>query len=310
VAVRALLVGLLLVSTPVAAESRHVMEPGETLLHVATASGCPVLEIQRRNHVNTTLLRAGTVVIVPSCTVRYRAQTREPAPLDDDDRARRALEVIDGRSHAARPRPLIARTVHERALSQDSQSLGQPWHGRLVDGAAFPDGDGYWLRRPDKAFGATHVVDGVRRAIAVVRRTYSDVHTLAIGDLSAETGGPLGRHHSHQSGLDVDIGFYFTRKPEGYPETFIAANGDLDLEATWALIEAFAATANDTGGVQMIFLDHSVQARLYRWAKSDGVSADKLSTILQYPRGPDAQSGIVRHWPSHLDHIHVRFKPR
>ena len=173
---------------------------------------------------------------------------------------------------------------------------------------AFPDGDGYWLRRPDKAFGAAHVVENVRRAIVEVRKTYSDVHTLAIGDLSAEHGGQLGRHASHQSGLDVDIGFYFTHKPDGYPESFVGANGDLDLEATWALIEAFANTANQSGGVQVIFLDHDVQARLYRWAKSDGISADKLQTILQYPRSADSQAGLVRHWPSHTDHIHVRFK--
>ena len=76
------------------------------------------------------------------------------------------------------------------------------------------------------------------------------------------------------------------------------------------MIEAFANTANTEGGVQMIFLDHAVQARLYRWAKSDGISADRLSTILQFPRNADSQAGIVRHWPSHSDHIHVRFKPR
>ncbi len=297
-----------------AAEGRHTMEPGETLLHVATATGCPVDAIKRANHVDTVLLRAGTVVVVPTCTVRTRSLTRDPlaGEGDADDRARRALEVIDGRPHAvARSRIVAARTVHERlSTSDDAQSVGLPWHGKLVGGTAFPDGDGYWLRRPDKAFGASHVVEHVRRAIADVRKTYSDVHTLAIGDLSAPDGGQLDRHHSHQSGLDVDVGFYFMRRPEGYPEQFVTANGDLDLEATWALIEAFARTADEEGGVQMIFLDHSIQARLYRWAKSEGISADKLSTILQYPRSPDTMAGIVRHWPSHSDHMHVRFKPR
>jgi len=299
---------LLLTSTTAVAGGRHKMERGETLEHVARAHGCDVELVKRVNRVDTVLLRAGTLVVIPDCTVRTRARVRELG--GDDDRARIALEVIDGK-----PRPRVAaRTVHERIgrleEGRPSQSLGQPWNGRLEGGKAFPDGDGYWLRRPDKAFGAVHVVEQVRRAIAEVRKTYSDVHTLAIGDLSAEHGGQLGRHASHQSGLDVDLGFYFTHKPDGYPETFVSANGDLDLEATWALIEAFANTAGDAGGVQMIFLDHAVQARLYRWAKSDGISADKLSAIMQYPRGADAQAGIVRHWPSHNDHIHVRFNPR
>lgn len=297
-------------ATPAIAGGRHRMERGETLEHVATAHGCDVELVKRVNNVDTVLLRAGTIVVIPDCTVRTRSRVRDLSTVNDDERARIALALIDGKPVE---RPRFARTVHERITRDDgspSQSVGQPWNGRLVGGKAFPDGDGYWLRRPDKAFGAAHVVEHVRRAIAEVRKTYSDVHTLAIGDLSAEHGGQLGRHVSHQSGLDVDIGFYFTHKPENYPQTFVGANGDLDLEATWALIEAFASTAGTTGGVQVIFLDHGVQARLYRWAKSDGVSAEKLSTILQYPRSADSGAGIVRHWPSHSDHIHVRFAPR
>jgi murein endopeptidase len=303
------LLGLIAATTPVAAGGRHRMERGETLEHVARAHGCDVELVKRLNNVDTVLVRAGTIVTIPDCTVRTRARVRD-LTNDDDERARRALEVIDGRP-IERPR-FAARTVHERISRADdrSQSMGQPWNGRLTGGKAFPDGDGYWLRRPDKAFGAVHVVENVRRAIAEVRKTYSDVHTLAIGDLSAEHGGQLGRHVSHQTGLDVDIGFYFTQKPEVYPRQFVSANGDLDLEATWALIEAFANTAREDGGVQVIFLDHGVQARLHRWARSDGISADKLSAILQYPRSADSQAGIVRHWPSHSDHIHVRFKPR
>ncbi|MBA2542128.1 MAG: penicillin-insensitive murein endopeptidase [Deltaproteobacteria bacterium] len=309
-----LAIGLLAAATNhVMAGGRHRMERGETLEHVARAHGCDVELVKRINNLDTVLVRAGTIVTIPDCTVRTRARVRDLPAGDDDERARRALEVIDGRPQE-RPRITAARTVHERVSRVDdgrsSQSLGQPWNGRLTGGKAFPDGDGYWLRRPEKAFGAAHVVEHVRRAIAEVRKTYSDVHTLAIGDLSAEHGGQLGRHVSHQTGLDVDIGFYFTHKPEVYPQQFVSANGDLDLEATWALIEAFANTARADGGVQLIFLDHGVQARLYRWARSDGISADKLSAILQYPRSADAQAGIVRHWPSHSDHIHVRFKPR
>ena len=247
--------GLLAIADPAFAGGRHRMERGETLEHVARAHGCDVELVKRVNNVDTVLLRAGRIVIIPDCTVRSRSRVRELGAGDDDDRARIALAVIDGKPvRSGRLPAAAARTVHERVPRTDdgaSQSVGQPWNGRLLGGKAFPDGDGYWLRRPDKAFGAAHVVDHVRRAIAEVRKTYSDVHTLAIGDLSAEHGGQLGRHASHQSGLDVDIGFYFTRKPEGYPHTFVAANGDLDLEATWALIEAFAATAGSQGGVHL-----------------------------------------------------------
>ncbi|MDQ3299780.1 MAG: hypothetical protein M3619_24640, partial [Myxococcota bacterium] len=78
---------------------------------------------------------------------------------------------------------------------------------------------------------------------------------------------------------------------------------------TWALLTAFARTSDLDDGVQMIFLDHAVQARLYKWARNRGTPDDQLADILQYPRGKDTQVGLVRHWPHHGDHLHVRFKP-
>ena len=39
-----------------------------------------------------------------------------------------------------------------------------------------------------------------------------------------------------------DVGFYFQTMPEGYPDKFAAADANLDLEATWALLTAFART--------------------------------------------------------------------
>ncbi|MBA3396075.1 MAG: penicillin-insensitive murein endopeptidase [Deltaproteobacteria bacterium] len=200
-------------------------------------------------------------------------------------------------------------TDAEINLDPSSRSLGVPWRGRLRGAERLPAGEGYRIRRPTRAFGAAHVVDHLQRAITIVRALYPDVHTLAIGDLSAQHGGKLDNHRSHQSGLDVDLGFYFHAMPAGYPDRFASANADLDLGATWALLTAFARTSDLDDGVQMIFLDHAVQARLYKWARNRGTPDDQLADILQYPRGKDTQVGLVRHWPHHGDHLHVRFKP-
>ena len=96
--------------------------------------------------------------------------------------------------------------------------------------------------------------------------------------------------------------------PAGYPEAFAAASAALDLEATWALLGSFARTTQLDTGVAMIFLDYDVQARLYRWAKARGTPEDELEFLFQYPRGKDALAGLVRHWPHHADHMHVRFR--
>jgi murein endopeptidase len=200
------------------------------------------------------------------------------ASADDGDvaKARHALAVIDGTVGAT--------------------SIGEPWHGSLEGGVHLEAGPGYTIRRPARAFGAPHVLAQLKQSIAVVRALYPDVPTIAIWDLSAEHGGKISDHHSHQSGLDVDIGFYYTHGTE------------LDLEATWALLAAFARTADRDDGVSMIFLDYELQRRLYAWARARGTPDDELAYMLQYPRGKSELAGLVRHWPGHTDHLHVRWK--
>ncbi len=183
-----------------------------------------------------------------------------------------------------------------------------PWNGKLGNGEKLEPGDGYEIRRPSRAYGAPHVIEHLRDAIAEVRALYPDVHTLAIGDLSAEHGGKISSHRSHQSGLDVDVGFYFRHLPAGYPDAFAVGDGSLDFDATWALIAAFARSSGERTGVEMIFLDYSVQRRIYDWAQAHGVPEGELEAVFQYPHGQSATSGLVRHWPNHTDHFHVRFK--
>lgn len=277
-----------------ASADRYVIQRGETLEHVANAKGCSVETLQRANNLKTTLVRAGTSIEVPDCSLRTRARVRtrtKPTTVDDDDKAAAALSVIDGA------------TWQPQAPTPSSPA--QPADGF----ASLAEGEGYELRRPQRAYGERHVIEHLRSTIAVVRALYPDVHTLAIGDISAAHGGKLDNHKSHRTGLDVDVGFYFKKMPDGYPDKFVGANADLDLEATWALLVAFARTQEVDDGVEIIFCDYAVQKRLYDWARARGTPDEDLAELLQYPRGKDSMSGLVRHWPNHSDHLHVRFKP-
>jgi hypothetical protein len=282
----------LLVSATASAE-RVVVQRGETLEHVAAAHGCTTSMVEHANHVDTSLVKAGTVVEVPNCgKIATRARTRERAPVDDDAKAKQALSVIDGAAWVAPPSP--------------GDAVGAPWAGKLANASKLEAGDGYVVKRPARSFGTKHLLDHLRGAIAEVRALYPNVPTLAIGDISAEYGGKISDHRSHQSGLDVDVGFYFT---SGAVTTFADANTAFDLEANWALLAAFTRIAALDDGVQMIFLDYDVQHRLYDFAKRRGTPDDELEYIFQYPRGRDELSGLVRHWPGHGNHFHVRFKP-
>lgn len=189
------------------------------------------------------------------------------------------------------------------------QSVGAPWSGMLRDAAALPEGDGYVIRRPWRRFGTRATVDYVLRVITDMRDEFPDTHVLAIGDISAEHGGQITEHHSHQSGRDADIGLIYKHKPAGFPQSFIPATAEnLDCEATYALVSKFAATASEPGGAQVMFLDYDVQRLLYDWAKEHDVDEDKLDKIFQYPHGRGSSNGLVHHEPNHDNHLHVRFK--
>lgn len=245
---------------------------------------------------------------------------RASAHDDATTKARAALAVIDGTTWVdeSTPKPVRSARREHDADADDARRIAsrlQPWRATILGGGAqhasslsgaerLDEGDGIHVRRPQRAFGAPQVVEYVRRAVGEVRARYPDVPTLAIGDLSSEHGGALAGHVSHRSGHDVDVGFYFKHAVSGFAD----ANDDLDLDATWALLAAFARTADKKDGVQIIFLDYGVQKRLYAFAKSRGTPADELAFLFQYPAGKDAMIGLVRHWPNHANHLHVRFK--
>jgi murein endopeptidase len=214
-----------------------------------------------------------------------------------------------GHTRAARVSAAASRsTAHEDTSRQTGQSVGAPWAGSLHDATRFPDGDGYVIRRPWRAFATRTTVEHVEHVVAEVRAAFPDRHVLGIGDFSQEHGGAISDHHSHQSGRDVDIGLFYLDKPDSYPREFIQATADnLDCEATLGMVERFAATAKEDGGVQMMFLDYDVQGLLYHWGLDHGVSEAKLDRLFQFAHGRGSMDGLVHHVPGHQNHVHVRF---
>lgn len=264
--------------------ARIKIRSGDTLTVIAKRYDCTIEAIQRANDLDSTVILAGQRLTVPVCKGR---DARKAAPPRAERVAR--VEPIEI--------PLVT-----------GQSIGKPWHGTLRRPTRLPSGNGYLIRRPARSFGAAYVVAQVKQAIRTVRADHPRLHTLAIGDLSQKRGGAISEHRSHQSGRDLDIGFFYKKKPAGYPESFASGTErNLDKAATWDLLVAFARTADDAGGVQAIFLDYDVQGILYEWALDRGVDEGYLNRLFQYPDGRGG-SGLVRHEPHHDDHFHVRFK--
>jgi murein endopeptidase len=189
------------------------------------------------------------------------------------------------------------------------QSVGSARGGALYGGTRLPPGDGYFIRHPNRVYGTSGTVRHLVAAIEASRSGFSRLHRLSVGDLSGEVGGLLPGHLSHQSGRDVDLGLYYRERPPNYPKQFaVATRENLHMRATWALLEALCATADEPEGVEWILLDYRVQRILFEFARARRISASTLERVFQYPRGPTAEVGIVRHFPGHEDHVHVRFK--
>jgi murein endopeptidase len=223
----------------------------------------------------------------------------------------RAFVVLLGLVTVAEARPRARHRVakHRPVAAARAVGVDVPWNGKLAHPSQFPDGEGYVIRRPWRSYGTERTVELTHEVVTDTIAEFPDRHVLAIGDFSAEHGGRITEHASHQTGHDVDIGLYYTEKPRNYPRDFVSANEDnLDCEATWGLIDRFIKTADEDGGAKMIFLDFNVQGILYRWAKDNGVSEKKLDRVFQFPHGRSSSDGFVRHWPNHDNHIHVRFK--
>jgi len=181
------LVWLLLLTAPASAE-RYIIQPGETVGHAAESHGCSTDYVERLNHLDTSIVRPGTVIDVPNCRKRSIANANANANDSDEARARAALAVIDGATWVTPEpvKPRIAPVYGPPDLrSARDESLGAPWQGALAHPAKLEAGDGYIVKRPSRAFGAKHVVAQLRAAIGEVHALYPEVHTLAIGDLSA-----------------------------------------------------------------------------------------------------------------------------
>jgi len=181
------------------------------------------------------------------------------------------------------------------------RSLGSASDGRLEDGRPFPDVPGaVALKR--HVFGTVETIAYLLAAIDQVRAELPGTPPLAVGHLSRKGGGHLSPHRSHQSGRDVDAGYYHLDGPSP-PRWQVATRRNLDVPRTWRLFEALL----ETGRVRFLFVDYGLQALLYRHAKAKGVPGDRLAQVFQYPRGRRTRVGLIRHERGHRDHFHVRF---
>jgi penicillin-insensitive murein endopeptidase len=177
-------------------------------------------------------------------------------------------------------------------------SIGAPNRGALMNAVQFPASP-YWRRNdPERAWGTAETVQFLSYAIERVNEQYPETPVLYIGDLSKPEGGFVKRHKSHQSGRDVDVGYYYSDYSEWYRR---ATAKNLDRPRTWLLVRTLLADSP----VEYIFMDQSIQALLREEAVAQGEDPVWLSRV--FDGNPGLNDAIIRHKRGHATHMHVRF---
>ena len=233
---------------------------------------------------------------------------RECSPAPASPKARTSAGAETSAAIAPTPKP-PTRSGDLDELSSLGQSLGAPRRGALFGGRKIESGPGHWVRNPERAFATDATIDHLEAVFEQIRPETRKAHKLVVGDLSWQVGGFLPGHFSHQSGRDVDLGLFYRVRPPGFPGRSVDGTKDnLHYRATLTLLMALADTAESPTGVEWILLDYRLQRLLYKYARRQGVDTAELDVLFQFPRKPTAREGIVRHFPGHANHMHVRFK--
>lgn len=220
-------------------------------------------------------------------------------------------------------RPLALATLAVAALSaipapaaapgpRQALSIGWPNAGRLENGRRVRNGA--WMRvlpryaKSPAKWAMPQLLDALDRAAHKVARRWPGA-VLGVGELSAQGGGPIASHHSHQSGRDADVSFYLTdaRGRQLRHDRFLACDPDgkvrgmpgarFDDARNWALL---AALLDDRAvRVRQIFVHASLRARLLAHAAKVHAPAalrERAAFVLYQPPNVDP----------HDDHFHLR----
>lgn len=191
----------------------------------------------------------------------------------------------------------------ESAIEDDvtrigSVSIGAANRGNLFNAVRMPESPLWVLEQPKFAYGTEETIESLRNAIIAVNQLYPGTHPIHIGHIGKERGGWLSPHRSHQSGRDVDIGFYYRGESRWYVK---ATAENFDVPRNWALLSAFFKTSQ----VEYVFVDRDLHAPLRAEAEAVGESFMLIREVFEGI--PGKTQPLLRHVRGHDAHFHVRF---
>ncbi len=217
-----------------------------------------------------------------------------------------ALPVADAQADPARKLP--ARFMRS-PYSLMSLSVGYPNDGWQLRAKQLRESASLSIKANSRqnSYGHPALVLMLQRSAREMAEAYPG-SVMVVGDVSAEAGGPLSGHRSHQSGRDADVGFY-ARDWKGrpfVPERFVSYGADgkaknfpglsFDDERNWALVVSWLR--DNRAGVTHVFVSRDLRQRLldHGSRSPERHLVTRISNLLRQPKSVSA----------HDDHFHVR----
>jgi murein endopeptidase len=248
------------------------------------------------------------------------AAAPEPAPEDppepsasaqDQDASEQADDNVVTPEHEEAPGGWVPKTPIdgwsrariEDALVNDpallgSMSIGSPDAGALWGGVQMKSGP-YWEVVGAHAWGTKETIDDLVHCIQKVNEEFPGSSKMFIGDISAEHGGHLYPHVSHQAGRDADVSYYYLN---GAGRWYLQATAEnLDRARTWTFVRALITDTD----VELILMDRSIKKLIEDYALSIGEDPSWLNDV--FHGRPGKLRPLIIHWPGHTTHMHVRF---
>ncbi len=286
----------------------YQVRKGDTLIEIALRHNTTVEDLIERNPgLRPTRIYPGQMIDLgePTPELVFRLERGDTllAAANRYGLSVRDIERWNANLDTGAVRPGTAVRVYTRAPVSASEAIGPTNRGRLENPVRLPTHRGYVIRTPARAYGTEETIRWITDAFDAVDAKFKYPKVVRIHDISDRNGGRLRDHKSHQNGRDADISYFQeTCGANGCPfEEF--KSSDLDVARQWALLEHWLRNRQ----AEMIFIDYRLQAKLYKYARRKGVSKAKLEEWIQYPRGRYEPEGVIRHFPNHEDHLHVRF---
>jgi penicillin-insensitive murein endopeptidase len=195
-----------------------------------------------------------------------------------------------------------------------SSSTGYPFRGRLHGGRRLEESAAVRFVASEmgeerNVFGTDELVGALDRAATRLGERFRGAR-LPVGELSAERGGRIRGHRSHQSGRDADIGFVLRDRRGRFaePDEFVdIGRGGVGVREPYAGLRFDTAAnllvledlfTNPDIHVQFVFVSRGLAAQVLAAAERTGVARhtrERMRETMIQPR---------RH--AHRNHFHVR----